>query len=329
MSAITCAPALGRWCCAAVARWERPRCATSAALALPLAAAAAVALLQRPPDGRPRVGLMVVCEGRSDDLSASPAACTTRSRSAQPRRGPARDRRPGGAAAPAQRRAPAAPGRPAHPAAALVVLATAAGAVTGHFAGIGTEILIFAARQLAWLVVVPLLVVNVVETEREVRIALAFAAVLAPAEGDPGRGRRGRRGRRGGGRLDDHLLRADRQLAGAAGHPGRAGGAAAARAAARSGCWRARCWCCRSLSFRRSFWIGAALGVLLVILLGSRPAGRRIVVVAGMPLGLARGCSRSSRCRQRRRSSSAPSRSSRRRSSRTPRTATASTSSRT
>jgi O-antigen ligase len=41
-----------------------------------------------------------------------------------------------------------------------------------------------------------------------------------------------------------------------------------------------------ALSFRRSFWIGAALGVLLVILLGSRPAGRRIVVIAGMLLGL-------------------------------------------
>jgi O-antigen ligase len=42
-----------------------------------------------------------------------------------------------------------------------------------------------------------------------------------------------------------------------------------------------------ALSFRRSFWIGAALGILLVFLLGSRPLGRRIAVVAVALLGLA------------------------------------------
>jgi O-antigen ligase len=42
-----------------------------------------------------------------------------------------------------------------------------------------------------------------------------------------------------------------------------------------------------ALSFRRSFWIGAALGILLVFLLASRPLGRRIAVVAVALLGLA------------------------------------------
>jgi hypothetical protein len=42
-----------------------------------------------------------------------------------------------------------------------------------------------------------------------------------------------------------------------------------------------------SLSFRRSFWIGGALGILLVILLSSRTPGRRIAVVTGFLLAVA------------------------------------------
>jgi O-Antigen ligase len=37
---------------------------------------------------------------------------------------------------------------------------------------------------------------------------------------------------------------------------------------------------CLVLSYRRSFWIGAALGVLLVVMLGSSSAGRRLLVPA-------------------------------------------------
>jgi O-Antigen ligase len=37
---------------------------------------------------------------------------------------------------------------------------------------------------------------------------------------------------------------------------------------------------CLVLSYRRSFWIGATLGLLLVLLLGTSPAGRRVLVVA-------------------------------------------------
>ena len=136
--------------------------------------------------------------------------------------------------------------------------------------------------------VVPLLVVNVVETEREVRIALAFAAALA-------------------------LLKAPSGVAGVAAGVGVVvegstityyeptanwlvllailGVLAALLLRARPPIWvlagTPLLVLSLALSYRRSFWIGAALGVLLVILLGSRPPGRRIVVAAGILLGLA------------------------------------------
>ncbi len=261
-----------------------------AALALPLAAAAAVALLQRPRLAVAlAVGVMVVFEGRGDDLLgfasgmydplpfgptpaevllavAALAVLLHRLSSERPLRlvGPLT--------------APL----------ALDVLATAAGAVTGHFAGIGTESLIFAARQLAWLVVVPLLVVNVVETEHEVRIALGLAAGVA-------------------------LLKATLGVVGVAAGVGVEvegstityyeptanwlvllailGVLAALLLRTHPPVWlllgSPLLVLSLTLSLRRSFWIGAALGVLLVILLGSRPAGRRIVVISGILLGLA------------------------------------------
>jgi hypothetical protein len=44
---------------------------------------------------------------------------------------------------------------------------------------------------------------------------------------------------------------------------------------------------CLLLSYRRSFWIGAALGVLLVLMLGLSPIGRRLMIPAA--LGIAAG----------------------------------------
>jgi O-antigen ligase len=258
-----------------------------AALALPLAAAAALALLQRPRLAVALVvSLMVLSEGRSDDLLGFANALY--------------DPLPLGPT-PAEallalavlavllhRLSAERPLRLVGPLTAplvLVVLATAAGAVTGHFAGVGTEALIFAARQLAWLVLVPLLVV---ETEHEVRVALALAAGLA-------------------------VLKATLGVVGVAAGVGLEvegstityyeptanwlvllailGVLAALLLRARPPVWllvgSPLLVLSLALSFRRSFWIGAALGVLLVILLGSRPAGRRIVVIAGILLGLA------------------------------------------
>src|SRR5271168_4340553 len=39
---------------------------------------------------------------------------------------------------------------------------------------------------------------------------------------------------------------------------------------------------CLVLSYRRSFWIGAVLGLLLVLMLGTSPVGRRLLVPAGL-----------------------------------------------
>jgi hypothetical protein len=41
------------------------------------------------------------------------------------------------------------------------------------------------------------------------------------------------------------------------------------------------------LSYRRSFWIAAILGLLLSLLFGSTPTGRRLLVPAGLAIGLA------------------------------------------
>jgi hypothetical protein len=44
---------------------------------------------------------------------------------------------------------------------------------------------------------------------------------------------------------------------------------------------------CLLLSYRRSFWIGAALGLLLVLMLGTTPVGRRLLVPAGLAVAAA------------------------------------------
>jgi hypothetical protein len=170
----------------------------------------------------------------------------------------------------------------------LVVLATVAGAATGAFRGVGLHDMQFAARQLAWLPIVPLLVVNVIETDRQVRGALAFATGLA-------------------------IVKAAIGVAGVVAGVGLVvegatityyeptanwlvllailGVGAAVLMRARPPAWAVAgaplLVLSLALSFRRSFWIGAALGILLVFLLASRPLGRRIAVVGIALLGLA------------------------------------------
>jgi O-antigen ligase len=261
-----------------------------AALALPLAAAAAVALLQRARIAVALVvALVVICEGRSDDLLgftswmydplplrvtpmesllalALLAVLLDRLRAERP------VRLVGPLTVPLL----------------LVALAALAGAATGLFAGVGGEDVVFAGRQLIWLPIVPLLVVNVVETERQVRGALAFGAGVA-------------------------LLKAALGLVGVVAGIGVVvegetityyeptanwlvllailGVVAALQLRARPPLWLLAgtplLVLSLALSFRRSFWIAAALGVLLVVLLGSRPLGRRLAVVAGVLLALA------------------------------------------
>jgi hypothetical protein len=44
---------------------------------------------------------------------------------------------------------------------------------------------------------------------------------------------------------------------------------------------------CLLLSYRRSFWIGTVLGLLLVLLLGTSPVGRRLLIPAGLAVAVA------------------------------------------
>src|SRR3954453_3410851 len=177
------------------------------ALGLPLAGVAAVALIQR---ARIAVGLvvslMVLVEGSSEDflgvkgaynltpLGVTPMECLLGLailavlldrlggqgplRVAGPVSGPlglgARGR-PGG-----QR--PLRVPRPLSVPLALVALATLGGLITGHFAGLNAKDLLFASRQMVWLPVVAVLVVNVVETDRQLRGALVLVAGLAIAK---------------------------------------------------------------------------------------------------------------------------------------------------
>jgi hypothetical protein len=170
----------------------------------------------------------------------------------------------------------------------LVVFATAAGGVTGAAAGVSVHDMLFAARQLVWLPIVPLLVVNVVETDREVRGALAFAAGLATVKAAIGVA--GVVAGVGivveGATITYYEPTANWLILLAI-----LGIAAAVFMRARPPAWAVAAApllvLSLALSFRRSFWIGGLLAILLVFLLGSRPLGRRIAVVGVVLLGLA------------------------------------------
>jgi O-antigen ligase len=171
---------------------------------------------------------------------------------------------------------------------ALVVLATAAGAATGAFSGVSAKDLLFAGRQLTWLAIVPLLVVNVVETRRQLRGALAFAAGLAVVKAAVG--------------VTGVVAGVGIVVEGATityYEPTAnwlvlltiLGVVAALLMRARPPGWVVAAMplliASLTLSFRRSFWIGGVLAILLVLLLAWRPSGRRIVVVGAVLLGLA------------------------------------------
>jgi O-antigen ligase len=259
------------------------------ALGLPLAGVAALALLQRARIAVALVvSLMVLVEGSSEDflgvkaaydltpLGVTPteallglavvAVLLDRLRAGRPLR------LPGPLTVPL----------------ALVALAAVGGITTGHFAGVSAKDLLFASRQLVWLPLVPLLVVNVVETERQLRGALALGAALA-------------------------LVKAVIGVAGVVAGVGIVVEGATITYYEPTANWlmllvilavvaalllRARPpgWLIAAapllalslvLSFRRSFWIACLLAVLLVVLLGSRPLGRRIAVLVVVLLGVA------------------------------------------
>jgi O-antigen ligase len=260
------------------------------ALVLPLAAAGGIALIQRPRVAVALVvSLMVICEGRDDDLVGGVAnfvydplplrltlmECLLTLAVLAVLVGRLRSDRPLRLAGPLT--IPL----------ALVTLAVVLGLVVGAFAGVSASSLMFASRQMAWLVVVPLLVINVVETERQARQALALGMGLALLKSALGltavlAGV--------GVVVDGATITYYDPVANWLVLLALLGVLAALVMRARLPLWvlagSPLLVLSLALSFRRSFWIGALLAVALVLLLGSRPLGRRLMFLSGVLLAI-------------------------------------------
>jgi hypothetical protein len=166
---------------------------------------------------------------------------------------------------------------------ALLALALAGGVVTGYARGADPADILYAGRYVAYVIVVPILVVNLVRTRRQVVAALAFGAALAIGKAVLGLLTVGT----GRGRVVEgatitfyepvanwvmlvcllgvlagllHGLRHRLPLWALLGAPLMLASLA--------------------LSLRRSFWIGLVLGVGLVLLLGTSPLARRLLAPA-------------------------------------------------
>lgn len=166
---------------------------------------------------------------------------------------------------------------------ALLVLAIAAGAVTGRAAGASPSEMVFAGRQLPYLVLVPLLVVNLVHTRRDVVTVLAVGAGLGILKALLGlltvaSGR--------GTSVDGATITYYEPAANFLMMLLVVGVLAMALQRLRPPLWLVvgalLMAASLALSFRRSFWIGVALAVLLVLVLGLSPLGRRLLVPAAV-----------------------------------------------
>jgi O-antigen ligase len=166
---------------------------------------------------------------------------------------------------------------------ALLALAAAAGAVTGYARGAGADDIVFAGRQLPYLVLMPLLVVNVVHTRRGLLVALAAGAALAIIKAVLGLVAVGA-GR--GTTVDGSAITYYEPAANWLMLVMLLGVLAALLQRTRD---RLPLWllvgsplmlASLALSLRRSFWIGLVLGGLLVVLLAASPAGRRLLMPA-------------------------------------------------
>ncbi len=171
----------------------------------------------------------------------------------------------------------------------LLLLGMIAGAVTGHAAGVSVRSVVLSENVLAYLLLLPLAVGNLEVDRRRVGLALAGLVALA-------------------------IVKAGLGLVEVVGHYGEAvEGSATLTYYEPAANWlimiavlaifaavllRARppTWMLIGaplliaslvLSYRRSFWIASVLGLLLVLLLGTTPVGRRMLVPASLALGLA------------------------------------------
>jgi O-antigen ligase len=174
--------------------------------------------------------------------------------------------------------------RPLVIALALLALAMAAGAFVGHGAGISLRYSIFAEHVLFYLLLVPVAVANLDLDERQITRLLTGAMALAVVKAVLG------------------LVEISQSL----GQPIEGSSTltyyeptanwlimiallailGAVVTKAEKPLWvvlgSPLLITCLLLSYRRSFWIASVLGVLLVLLLGTSPAGRRMLVPAGL-----------------------------------------------
>jgi hypothetical protein len=171
----------------------------------------------------------------------------------------------------------------------MLALAMVAGVVTGYAAGASLRFAIISEHVLFYLLLLPLAVANLDLDRHDVVLALGGVTALA-------------------------MLKAVLGLIEVLGHFGAPiegtatltyyesapnwlimitllGVVAAALARARPPIWvvlgSPLLLACLVLSYRRSFWIGAVLGLLLVLLLGTSPVGRRMLVPSALALGVA------------------------------------------
>jgi hypothetical protein len=167
----------------------------------------------------------------------------------------------------------------------LVVLAMAAGAVTGHAGGQGVPGLLSGLHALAYLVAVPLAVAALRLDRRRLLMVLGAAAGLAVLKAVVGlvavAGGRGLD-------IDGSTLTYYEPTANWLVLTVALAAVAAMVLRARPPRWlllgAPLLAASLVLSYRRSFWIGAAVAIVLVILIGASPAGRRLVILAALPV---------------------------------------------
>jgi hypothetical protein len=163
---------------------------------------------------------------------------------------------------------------------ALLGLALGAGVVTGYAHGAGPVDIVYAGRHLVYLLVLPFVAVNLVRTRRVLIGAIGFGiglaifkAVLGLLTVGTGRGRV----------VDGSTITFYEPVANFIMLVALLGIFALIVSGARD---RLPLWALLgsplmlaslALSLRRSFWIGLALGLLLVLVLGTSPLGRRLL----------------------------------------------------
>jgi O-antigen ligase len=164
---------------------------------------------------------------------------------------------------------------------ALLALAVAGGALVGYARGAPVVDIVYSGRQLVYLIVLPVLVYNVVRTRRRLLAALALGAALAILKAALGllavaAG--------GGITVEGATITYYEPVANWLMMAALLGVLAAVLLRARD---RLPLWVLLgsplmivslALSFRRSFWIGLALGLVLVLVLGASSQGRRLLI---------------------------------------------------